>query len=99
VTPGRDAGRAGFALLPVVLALSLLAATAYLMTRESAMGNELVSATQRQDRARYVAEAALRHATWQAQTAACTGYGDVATTNFGADSYSATVTPTTRGLR
>ena len=88
----RNAGRAGFALLPVVLALALLGATAYLMTRESAMGGSLVSATQQHDRARYLAEAALRHADWQVQGADCSGFSDVATTSFGGGSYEATVT-------
>jgi len=93
VRRGRHAGRTGFALLPVVLALALLGATAYLMTRENASGVALVASAQQTDRARYVAEAALRHATWQAHTAGCDGYSDVATTAFGADSYDATITP------
>jgi hypothetical protein len=94
VSPAARPRRAGFALLPVVLALSLLAATAYLMTRESAMGGALLTSTQRQDRARYLAEAALRHADWQVQAANCSSYSDIPTTNLGNATYSASVTPT-----
>lgn len=91
---GQANSQNGFILLPVVLAITLVAAVAFLMNREGAMAvNELggeVQATQ----ASFAAKAGVNHMLWQANNANCTGYTNLAATAFGTNSYSATITPT-----
>ncbi len=84
--------RAGFALLPVVLALGLVAALAFALTRESTLGATRASATAQRDTGRYVAEAGLQHALWIASNSSCTGYA-LPSTPFGAHAYTASFTP------
>ena len=90
----RKAARAdqqGFMLLTVVLALALLAAVAFLVSREGAVGAARAGAEAQADAARYLAEAGLRHALWQSDNNACRGGFTIPATNFGAGMYSATV--------
>ena len=91
---GQANSQNGFILLPVVLAITLVAAIAFLMNREGAMAvNELggeVQATQ----ASLAAKAGMNHMLWQVTNANCTGYTNLAATAFGTNSYSATITPT-----
>ena len=67
---GRTQG-AGFILLPVVLALSLIASVAYLANRDSAVGVAMVAGGTDRLRARYAAEAGLQHANHAAQQLDC----------------------------
>lgn len=84
----------GFTLLPVVLAMSLIAAIAFLLNRDNGMNTSMVSHQMDTDRARYAAEAGLQAANAKIQSLGCTGgYPVVGTpvtnTSFGGASYSA----------
>ena len=85
----------GLVLMPVVLALVVVAAVALMLNYESATDVALVRGQAEQDTLRYVTEAGLAHAEWQlAQNTSCSGYTDLASTAFGSHSYSATIAPT-----
>jgi len=86
---------AGFTLLPVILAMSLIAAIAFLLNRDNGMNAEMVASQSDADRARYTAEAGLQAVNAIAQGNNCTGYTDLGTTAFGAGSFTATVNPKT----
>lgn len=89
------AGRArGFILLPVVLALTLVAAVAFLLNRAGGMNMRMAAGGLQADSARYAAEAGLAQLAFQTQGRNCSGYTDLAATTFGAGSFSATVNPT-----
>jgi N-acetylneuraminic acid mutarotase/Tfp pilus assembly protein PilX len=84
---------AGFTLLPVVLAMSLIAAIAFLINRDNGMNTDMVVSQMDADRARYAAEAGLQAANAKIQTLGCTGGYPVIGTpvtnnNFGGASYS-----------
>ncbi len=82
----------GYLLLPVVLVIAVVAAVAFLMSRESAVDIRAAGAAAEVDAARYVAEAGLRHALWKANAGACAGY-DLPKTAFGGHSYQVVFTP------
>ena len=64
-------GQRGFLLIPVVLALSLIGAIAFLLTRQGAMEVSLEASSLAVDQARYVAEAGFRHQIWRLTQANC----------------------------
>ncbi len=84
----------GFLLLPVALALALVAGAALLLTRAGGMQAEALAAGTRDREARYVAEAAFAHARWRADAAGCSGYPSIGSTPLGANSYTASMSPT-----
>jgi hypothetical protein len=84
----------GFTLLPVVLAMSILAAIAFLLNRDKALNTRMLSQHADVDRARYAAEAGLQAANFAVQAAGCGGIypisgAPVTNANFGGGSYSA----------
>jgi hypothetical protein len=84
----------GFILLPVVLAITLIAAIAFLMNREGAMAVNELGGEMQTTQASLAAKAGMSHILWQSTNANCTGYTNLATTNLGNNSYSATISPT-----
>lgn len=89
---GRSA--AGFTLLPVILAMSLIAAIAFLLNRDDGMNVNLVAAQADKERARYAAEAGLQAANYAVQGLGCGGGYPLSGTpvtdnNFGGATYSA----------
>jgi hypothetical protein len=72
--------RKGFILLPVVIGLSLIAAIAYFMTRESAMNVDINSSEMKIADAKSVAEAGFRYKKQLLDSAGCTGYSTTADT-------------------
>lgn len=85
---------AGFTLLPVILAMSLVAAIAFLLNRDNVVTNELIGGQSERARARYAAEAGLQAANYAMQAAGCAGVYPTAATpvtdaDFGGASYSA----------
>lgn len=63
----------GFTLLPVVLAMGLIAAVAFLLNRDNGFNANRVGAQADRERARYAAEAGLQAANYRIQTRACAG--------------------------
>jgi hypothetical protein len=82
----------GFVLLPVVVALTLIAAIAFLINRESANSLNMAASDAESSEMQTLAEAAINHAIWVADHNSCSGYS-FPTTDFGEHSYSATYTP------
>jgi len=85
---------AGFTLLPVILAMSLVAAIAFLLNRDNVVTNDLIGGQSERARARYAAEAGLQAANYAMQAAGCAGGYPTAATpvtdaDFGGASYSA----------
>lgn len=85
---------AGFTLLPVILAMSLIAAIAFLLNRDSGMNAGMIASQSDADRARYAAEAGLQAVNAIVQGKNCNGNtASSVSATFGADSYTATVDP------
>ena len=83
----------GFIMLPVVVALTLLATVVFLMSRDAGMAATLSGRGLDADAARYVAEAGLSRMNYKAQTSNCNGYGSLTDVAFGGDSFSASSSP------
>lgn len=87
---------AGFTLIPVVLAMSFIAAIAFLLNRDNGMNINMVANQMNADRARYAAEAGLQAVNAKVQSVNCTGYpvaaSPIANNNFGGAGYTAYAT-------
>ena len=83
----------GFALTTVVLLLTLIAASVFLVTRAAGTGIDRAEKSRDAASARYAAEAGMTHALWLAQNSACTNYA-LPATSFGAHTYQAAFNPT-----
>jgi hypothetical protein len=87
-------GARGFTLLPVILAMSLIAVVAFLLNRDNGLNARMVSSRADLDRARYAAEAGLQAANFAIQAAGCAGgypvqAAPITNSNFGGAAYSA----------
>ncbi|MDH3350624.1 MAG: DNRLRE domain-containing protein, partial [Gammaproteobacteria bacterium] len=79
----------GFILMSVVVAITLLAAIAFMLGYQGASQTGIASGELERDRLRYIAEAGMAHAKLQlAKNTSCSGYTDIPRTDFGGDSYS-----------
>ncbi|MCK6390193.1 MAG: DNRLRE domain-containing protein [Azonexus sp.] len=92
--------QAGFVLLPVVLAMSLLAVLAYMSNRSSGLSAALQDSEKAADRAYYAAEAGLQMLNAKIQALGCgasypTAAAPVSNTTFGNAAYSAYSTAAT----
>jgi hypothetical protein len=63
----------GFTLIPVVLAMSVVAAVAFLLNRDTGINVRMVSQQAETERARYAAEAGLQAINYAVQKAGCSG--------------------------
>ncbi len=88
--------RSGFALLPVVMALSLVAMLCYMVNRTSGVHLNMTAARAQQVQTSYVAEAALRHARWFLKTD-CAYRAPISSQPFMGHSYGATLTDNADG--
>ncbi|MEQ1560990.1 MAG: DNRLRE domain-containing protein [Methyloglobulus sp.] len=86
----------GFILLPVVMAITLIAAIAFLMNREGAIAVNELGGEMQSTQASLAAKAGINHMLWKTNNAnpECTGYTNLAATNFGTNTYNATISPT-----
>jgi hypothetical protein len=82
----------GYILLPVVMAICLIAGIAFLMNTQTGLHVHMTAGEASGDRARYAAEAGLNHMVWHLQQDNCSGYTDLVDVPFGNDRYSVTVT-------
>ncbi len=83
----------GYILLPVILALTILAVLSYQLTTESALNVGSAVRNQEMQTAKYVAEAGLQHAIWQLNQANCSGYSDFTNGSLGEYQYNTSITP------
>ncbi len=81
----------GFILLPVVLAIVLIATIAFLLNNQSAINVDSAAGEAQARQADAIAAAGLAHATWGAQHSGCAGDMAMTTVPFGQGSYAATV--------
>ena len=84
----------GFTLLPVILAMSIVAAVAFLLNRDNGLNARMITQQGDVERARYAAEAGLQHVNYVVQAAGCGGTfpissSPVTNANFRGASYSA----------
>jgi Tfp pilus assembly protein PilX len=84
----------GFTLLPVVLAMSVIAAIAFLLNRDNGLNARMITQQADVERARYAAEAGLQAANFVVQGAGCNGIyptsgAAVTSSNFAGAGYSA----------
>ena len=84
----------GFTLLPVVLAMSIVAVVAFLLNRDNGLNARMVTQQADLERARYAAQAGLQAANYALQAAGCNGVYPTASTpvtnaDFRGASYSA----------
>jgi len=84
----------GFILLPVVLAISMIAGLAFLLNREGAENNRMLNGEVALTQAQYIAKAGVNQMLWQANNANCTGYTPASNINFAGYTYSGTIAPT-----
>ena len=87
----RNDAQTGFILLPVVLAIVLIATIAFMLTHESAINVDMTVNTEVAAEADQVAQAGLAHAVWGAQNSGCAGDMAMTTVPFAQGSYTATV--------
>lgn len=91
---GRTPAAAGFTLLPVVLAMSLIGAIAFMLNRDNGLTSNLIGSRSDLARARYAAEAGLQAVNYNIQALGCAGgypilSSPVTDNNFGGAAYSA----------
>jgi Tfp pilus assembly protein PilX len=91
---GRTLAAAGFTLLPVVLAMSLIGAIAFMLNRDNGLNSNLIGSQSDLARARYAAEAGLQSVNYTIQALGCAGSypilsSPVTDSNFGGAAYSA----------
>ena len=77
----------GYILLPVILALTILAVLSYQLTTESALNVGSAVRNQEMQTAKYVAEAGLQHAIWLINQTNCNNYSDLIDQSFGDHHY------------
>ena len=85
----------GYILLPVVLAITLVAVIAFMMNREGTMNANRAAGLSEATEAQYLAEAGFKHANWLSQQSNCVGDLTIPSTALGSHSYTATVTSPT----
>jgi hypothetical protein len=83
----------GYILLPVVLLITLVATSAFLLNNESALDTGITASNLEAKQAEHVAKAGLNHALWQAGQQGCGPYTNL--TNEPLDTHSYTTTLTT----
>ena len=84
----------GAVLLPVVIAIVLLASITFMLSNQAVNQANIVAAELERDRLTYVAEAGLAHARSQlALNASCDNYADIPKTAFAGETYSVAVSP------
>lgn len=81
----------GYILLPVALAIMLVAAVAFMISHESALETNISGGELEAAQAVYLAQAGVEHATWLAHNSGCAGDLTLSPTGMGAHSYQARV--------
>ena len=82
----------GYVLLPVMLAVALVAAVALMMNHEGVTNLRLLDNDLEGARAEYVAQAGIQHALWRAGQQGCGPYTDLSNEPLGGDTYTTGLT-------
>lgn len=90
----KRCGQGGYLLLPMVIALLLVAVVTFMLNRQGAASVDQVGRATEIQVAQLVAEAGFQHALWQANQADCQNYSSLIKEPFGRHSYSAFINPT-----
>ncbi|UTW07133.1 DNRLRE domain-containing protein [Pseudomonas benzenivorans] len=90
----RRGGQKGYVLLVVMVTLTLVAAIALQLSRQSGLEAAMVRGEAATTQVRYVAEAGLNHGLWRLDQLGCSADPSLGATAFGGHSYSVSVTPT-----
>lgn len=88
----RPARQTGFVLFTVLVTLAVMASIILYVSYSSSIGADAPQRQLEADRASYLAEAAMQHATWVNQNGACVGDVSLPAGTLGNDSYAATIT-------
>jgi hypothetical protein len=82
----------GYILLPVVLAITLVAVIALLLNHDNSVNLKTLRNDMQVAEAEYVAQAGLQHALWQTQRQGCGPYTDITNQALSSDNYTTTLT-------
>jgi hypothetical protein len=88
----RIAPQHGYILLPVVILITLVATTAFLLNNESVLDTGITASKLEVKQAEAVAEAGLNHALWQTAQQGCGPYSDLINQTLGSHRYTTTLT-------
>ncbi len=89
----RHAQQNGFILIPVVIAIVIVATIAFMLNNQSAINTNTLGSENQGQQVRYVTEAGFNHALWLTNNSNCTAYPSSLNNNFGLHSYKANVNP------
>ncbi len=89
----QDRQQKGFILLPVIVAISLVAAIAFWVNSQSGMDINQAAGAAELDQAYYLAEAGLQHGQWSLNHSNCSSVADLSNEPFAGASYSVVFTP------
>jgi len=92
VTRSISSNCRGYVLLPVVIAISLIAALAFMISRESNMQVKIAASEFEIKQAEYLTQAGLQHGLREAVQQGCGAYTDLTNVAFENDQYSTTLT-------
>lgn len=92
ISQSRIKFQRGFALLPVAIAITVIASIALLINYQSSINVSEVASNVEVSQVEYITEAGMQHALWQARNTSCAGDVTIATTTLGSGSYDATST-------
>jgi len=82
----------GYILIPVVMAIALVATIAFMINYEGAIEANISGGELESDRVRYVAEAGLQHALWRTGRQGCGPYTDITAAPLHSHSYTTGLT-------
>ena len=81
----------GYILMPVVLAITLIATIAFMINYDSSLETRSIAGELEPAQAQHIAQAGLAHAIWQTQNSGCAGDMAMTTVPFGPGDYTTTV--------
>ena len=87
----RNNNQHGFILLPVIIAIVLIATIAFLLNNQSALNVDETAGVLEAEQAEQIARAGLAHTSWGVQNTGCAGDMSMPSVAFGPGSYSTTV--------
>ena len=84
----------GYILLPVILAIMLVATIAFMLNQQSALDTNMSVGQYQAESVEQIAQAGLQHALWTTSNNSCAGDMSMPSSSFGPGTYSATIEST-----